>query len=66
MSEKYDIVWNKEKKVIDLGLDRFGVVLEALQPDTVCPNIILRCWIKDKEFNLLKKNDFVEKHLLEK
>ena len=35
-SEKDDIVWSEEYMYIDVGLDKFGVDVKALQPVTVC------------------------------
>jgi len=60
------VVWGDEDEKFDLGLEKFGVDLEALKPPSV-PKRHFRCWIEDWEQPLLKKNDPVAKaRLLEK
>ena len=58
--------WGDEDEKFDLGLEKFGVDIEALKPPPV-PKRLFRCWIEDWEAPLLKKNDPVAKaKLLEK
>ena len=53
--KKSDILWSEEDIKMDIGLQKFGVDLEDLQPATVFPKIILRCWIEDWEIPQQKK-----------
>ena len=60
-------LWGDEDAAFDLGLDKFGVDIEAINSTPTCPRQIFRCWFEDWELPLISNKSAVAKiRLLEK
>ena len=60
-------LWGEEDEAFDLGLEKFGVDIDAIRNTPTVPKRIFRGWIEDWEVPLFTQNDAVAKmRLLQK
>ena len=52
---KYYLLWSEEDMNIDVGLEKFCIDIESLEPPAIFLRIIFHCWIEYWERTLLNK-----------